>query len=202
MIIQKMKMTHLNATYWSARYQQNAIGWDLGKISNPIKSYVDQLTNKNQKILIPGAGNSYEAEYLWNLGFQNIYVIDIASQPLINFKKRVLDFPDEQLILGNFFDLDTTFDLIIEQTFFCALDPQLRTAYAKKCDDLLHSNGKITGVLFNFPLTDSGPPFGGNKDEYQTLFEQYFKINTLETCYNSEPSRENKELFFIFDKTK
>lgn len=202
MIIQKMKMSNLNAQYWNTRYQQNEIGWDLGKISNPIKSYVDQLNSTNQKILIPGAGNSYEAEYLWHLGFQNIYLIDIASQPLINFKKRVLDFPDEQLILGNFFDLDTTFDLIIEQTFFCALDPKLRTAYAKKCASLLNTNGKIAGLFFNFPLTKSGPPFGGSKDEYRTLFEQYFKINTLETCYNSEPSRENKELFFIFDKTK
>lgn len=194
-------MKNFNAHYWNKRYEQNEIGWDLGKISNPIKTYIDQLNNTNLKILIPGAGNSYEAEYLWNLGFQNIYIIDIASQPLINFKKRVSNFPDEQLILGNFFDLNSTFDLIVEQTFFCALDPKLRTTYVKKCDHLLHSNGKITGVLFNFPLTESGPPFGGSKDEYQTLFEQYFKVNTLETCYNSEPSRKNKELFFIFDKT-
>lgn len=30
----------------------------------PLKVYFDQLTNKDLKILIPGGGNSHEAEYL------------------------------------------------------------------------------------------------------------------------------------------
>lgn len=195
-------MQSFNAHYWNERYLKDETGWDLGKISTPLKCYIDQLKNKNLKILIPGAGNSYEAAYLWNQNFKNIYIIDLAAKPLVEFKKRTLDFPVEQIIMGNFFDLDETFDLILEQTFFCALLPSLRTAYANKCKSLLNESGKITGVLFDFELTEQGPPFGGSETEYRKLFNTYFNIKTLERCYNSEPSRRNKELFFMFEKIK
>ena len=49
--------------YWEERYQKGETGWDAGKITTPIKEYIDQLTNKNLKILIPGAGNGYEFDY-------------------------------------------------------------------------------------------------------------------------------------------
>ena len=38
--------------YWEERYQKGETGWDAGKITTPIKEYIDQLTNKNLKILI------------------------------------------------------------------------------------------------------------------------------------------------------
>ena len=195
-------MLTFNSEYWNERYKNHDTGWDLGHISEPIKTYIDQLNNKELSILIPGAGNSFEAEYFWNSGFKNIYILDIAAIPLINFKKRVSDFPDDQLILGNFFELDLTFDLIIEQTFFCALAPSLRKTYVTKSADLLNKGGKIAGLLFDFPLTEKGPPFGGSSSEYQNLFGSSFKLKTLERCYNSEPSRKNKELFIIFEKRK
>ena len=59
----------MNDDFWSARYQQGNTGWDIGEISTPLKEYIDQLENMELKILIPGAGNSYEAEYLFNSGF-------------------------------------------------------------------------------------------------------------------------------------
>mgnify|MGYP000899644145 FL=1 len=57
--------------YWSKRYLKNQTGWDIGAPSRPIKTYIDQLDNRDLKILIPGAGNSYEAEYLLKQGFKN-----------------------------------------------------------------------------------------------------------------------------------
>lgn len=89
------------------------------------------------------------------------------------------------------------FDLIIEQTFFCALEPSLRKKYASKIATLLNNNGKIAGLLFNFPLTEVGPPFGGLTEEYKKLFSNKFKIKTLEKAYNSIKPRADKELFFI-----
>lgn len=55
----------------------------------------------------------------------------------------------------------------------------------------------MVGLLFDFPLTEEGPPFGGSKSEYIVLFEPYFSIKTLEKAYNSIKPRENKELFLI-----
>jgi len=193
-------MMNLNKNYWKEKYQTNQIGWDTGAITTPLKEYIDQLKNINYKILIPGAGNSYEAEYLHNKGFKNVHVIDLVKEPLDNLLKRVPTFPKEHLLQGDFFELNEKFDLIIEQTFFCALNPELRNEYVNKTSSLLNKNGKLAGLLFQFPLTKKGPPFGGSKQEYLDCFSKHFKINTLETAYNSIKPRENNELFIISKK--
>ncbi|WP_298781213.1 methyltransferase domain-containing protein [uncultured Polaribacter sp.] len=190
----------LSEKVWDNRYQTNDIGWDLGKVSPPLKAYFDQLENKGIKILIPGGGNSYEAEYLFNLGFTNVFVVDLSKTALDNIKKRVPNFPTSQLILGNFFDIENSFDLIIEQTFFCAINPELRIDYAIKMRQLLSFKGKLVGLLFNAPLFVNRPPFGGSKKEYLLLFENYFQIDFFDECYNSIKSRRGKELFFRFLK--
>lgn len=132
----------LNKNFWDLRYQNNETGWDIGYISTPLKKYIDQLTDKNIKILIPGGGNSYEAEYLHNLDFKNVFVLDISPTALTNLKNRVPDFPKNHLINIDFFKLNNSFDLILEQTFFCSLTPKLRDNYVLKMNQLLRPNGK------------------------------------------------------------
>lgn len=185
----------LSEEFWDRRYQTNDLGWDIGAVSRPLKTYIDQLRNKDLKILIPGAGNAYEAEYLWLNGFKNVYVIDLSHTALNNLKKRLPKMPNNHLIQGDFFELENSFDLILEQTFFCAIDPELRYNYAIKMHKLLKTEGKLVGLLFNDPLNITHPPFGGSKHEYIEYFEPYFKIETLETCYNSIDSRKERELF-------
>ena len=92
----------LNADFWDNKYQSNDIGWDLGAISPPLQAYFDQLTNLELKILIPGGGNCYEAEYLYNKGFINVYVVDLSKTALDSLKTRVPDFPSSNLIVNNF----------------------------------------------------------------------------------------------------
>ncbi|MDT0691542.1 SAM-dependent methyltransferase [Salegentibacter sp. F188] len=191
---------NLNEEYWSERYASNNTGWDIGEISSPLKEYIDQITDKELKILIPGAGNSYEAEYLYRQGFKSVFVADIAEAPLDNLKKRLPEFPSHQLLKSDFFELQDKFDLILEQTFFCALPVNRRKDYAEKASHLLTENGKISGVFFNFNLTEDGPPFGGSKEEYLQYFSPYFEVEVLEKCYNSIPPRQGNELFFIFRK--
>ena len=191
---------NLNKEYWSNRYLENNVGWDLGSISPPLKEFIAQIQNKNIKILIPGSGNSYEAEYLFQQGFNNVFVLDIAKEPLLNLKKRIPEFPESHLINKDFFELETQFDLILEQTFFCALDPELRKAYVTHVHSLLKPEGKIVGVLFNFDFNKTGPPYGGDLKSYKDLFEGLFNIQKLEDCYNSIPPRAGNELFFIFKK--
>lgn len=189
----------LNKDYWESRYETNETGWDVGKITTPLKEYIDQIEDKNLKILIPGAGNSYELDYFLSKGFKNVFVVDFAETPLRNIKKRIPEFPENQLIKSDFFELDGTYDLITEQTFFCALAPELRQKYVSKMHSLLSKNGKLFGLLFDFPLTEEGPPFGGSKEEYLNLFSEKFRIKTLETAYNSIQPRKERELFFIFE---
>jgi len=195
-----MTKLKFDKVYWDLKYEHNETGWDIGYASTPIKTYIDQLKNKDLKILIPGAGNGYEVEYLYKAGFKNIFVIDISLQPLKNLSVRLPDFPKENLIHSDFFEHSDKYDLIFEQTFFCALNPDLRLNYMGKMYNLLADQGKLVGLLFDTEFTSQGPPFGGNSNEYLQLFSKKLKINTLERCYNSIKPRNDKELFFIFEK--
>lgn len=194
-------MIQLNASYWDNRYVEQTHRWDLGDVSAPLKQYINSLENKALKILIPGAGNAHEAEYLHQLGFTNVYVIDWSRTAINNIKKRVPTFPEANLLQGDFFDLKMTFDLILEQTFFCALNPELRSNYVTKMHSLLHTKGKLAGLLFDAPLYSDQPPFGGSKNEYLSILSTLFKINFMKKAKNSHESRLGRELIFEIEKT-
>ncbi len=200
-----MKKTKLEGEqYWSQRYRDNRTGWDLGIPSSPIRTYIDQLENKDLKILIPGAGNAYEAQYIYKKGFKKVYVLDISPIPLEQFKVRNPEFPDTQLLHEDFFFHRSSYDLIIEQTFFCSFPPLQgqRSKYAMKMVDLLKTGGKLVGVWFDIPIKEDMEkrPFGGDKDTYLSLISPHLKVDTFEKCYNSVPERMDKELFGIFVK--
>ncbi len=191
-------MQKLDQDFWTGKYQNQDMGWDIGYVSTPIKEYIDQLENKDLKILIPGGGNSYEAEYLFKQGFKNVFVVDISAVPFENLLQREPNFPKGNLIQKDFFKLNGKYDLILEQTFFCALDPSLRKQYVEKMHDLLADDGKLVGLLFDAPLNETKPPFGGNKALYKEYFKNHFSFKKLETAYNSIPPRQEKELFIHF----
>ena len=183
--------------YWTERYDAGKDGWDLGCISPPIKEYIDQLTNKDIKILIPGAGNSHEAEYIHNQGFTNLYVCDISNVPLDNLKERVTTFPVDNLIYGNFFEIQDKFDLVLEQTFFCALNPSLRQDYIEQMSKIIKPKGNLIGLLFSMEFDREGPPFGGVINNYKAMFSKKFDIRVITPCTNSIESRMGSELFIL-----
>lgn len=196
--------TDAEKTFWEQHYQDGNTGWDIGYPSTPIKAYFDQVRNREARILIPGAGNAYEAEYLYRSGFHNVFVLDIAQSPLRALQQRFPDFPPEQLIQANFFEHTGQYDFVVEQTFFCSFPPlpENRKAYAQHVHQLLKPGGKLVGLWFCFPLTGDleKRPFGGSAQEYLSYFEPFFKVQTLEPCYNSIKPRQGNELFGVFLK--
>ena len=189
----------LSDDYWNKRYLDESTGWDLGEISPPIRAYVDQLEDKELKILIPGAGNAHEVSYLHNLGFTNVHVLDFAPLAIQTFLEKNPDFPASHAHVADFFEFNDSFDLIIEQTLFCAIDPNLRSKYAEKSASLLRKGGMLIGLLFNQEF-DGGPPFGGTKSEYIDNFKPFYDKLSMEECYNSIEPRQGSELFIRLDK--
>jgi len=189
-----------NANYWNQRYLKNEIGWNIGEASLPIITYINQLDDIRLKILIPGAGNAYEASYCFDNNFKNVYVLDWSEIAISNFKKDNPTFPEKQTLCKDFFEHTGEYDLILEQTFFCALHPTKREDYVRKMHKLLKPNGRLVGVLFNKEFEKEGPPYGAIKQTYEDLFKPFFHLKILENCYNSIAPRSGSELFFIFTK--
>ncbi len=188
-------MNHLDKEFWNQRYLDNQTGWDIGYASTPLCRYIDQLTNKNISVLIPGCGNAYEAAYLFDNGFHNICLLDLAPAALAAARKRIPALPAKHFINQDFFNHDGQYDLILEQTFFCAIDPALRMAYANQAHKLLKPGGKLVGLLFDIPLNSDKPPFGGTIESYKAVFQTQFEIKSFEKCHNSIAPRAGNELF-------
>lgn len=195
-------MLDLDENFWTHRYLQGATGWDIGSVSPPIYQYLCQIENKSIRVLVSGAGNAYEVATAWNLGFQNVFLLDISPVPIQNFLRKHPDFPSSQVFNEDFFLHQGRYDLILEQTFFCALNPELRKAYVEKMHDLLVPGGKLVGVLFNRQFPFQGPPFGGSEEEYRELFQKKFELVAFEPCHNSIPQRAGSELWINLQKSK
>lgn len=189
----------LNQNFWDKRYQENKIGWDLGQVSPPIQSYIDGLTDKTLRILIPGAGNAYEAHYLAEKGFTNVTVIDIAPTLVNQLQNRFQKYSGVTILQGDFFEHVGIYDLILEQTFFCAIDPTMRDNYVRKMNELLVKGGKLVGLLFNRQF-EGGPPFGGDKTEYQQRFAEVFDTVDFTPCITSHPARLGSEVWMEIQK--
>ena len=186
--------------YWERQHKENRTGWDVGSISLPLKEYFDQIKNKDQKILIPGAGSGWEAEYLFNNGFKDVFILDISRYAIEKFKKRVPGFPKNQILNQDFFQHYGQYDLIIEQTFFSAITINKRQLFTEQILNILKPGGKWVGLLFNHEFIENEPPFGATYQEYKNLFFDKFIVKTFSIADNSIKPRKGREFFFILQK--
>lgn len=189
----------MDQRFWEQRYADAQTGWDIGEISAPIKAYADQLENKDLNILIPGCGYGHEAKYLHERGFTRVYVLDFATQAIDTFRDMCPAFPEDHIFREDFFKHAGSYDLILEQTLFCAIDPELRDNYVDQVHRLLKPGGKLAGLLFDCEF-NPGPPYGGSKEEYEKRFSRKFSSRKIESCYNSIGPRQGRELFICLQK--
>ena len=185
----------LAQNYWEEKWQKQEIGWDIGYASPAIADYFKKVSDKNSKILIPGCGNAYEAEFLLKEGFKDISIVDISPKACEILKEKFKGNKEVKIFCGDFFQHEGKYKFIIEQTFFCAIPTIYRSKYVEKAADLLSENGRLIGLLFNRNFEQKGPPFGGSSAEYGFLFKKYFDIIKMEESTKSIPERTESELF-------
>jgi len=189
-----------NKTYWEDRYTKKEDFWNAKTITTPLKTYIDQLEDKTLRVLIPGVGHGHELVYLHQKGFTQSKGLDFTTLAFEETMKSESSVSKDHIIVSDFFAHEGTYDLIIEQTFFCSLPIAKRKDYAQKMYALLRTEGKLVGLLFDTTFEKNTPPFGGNKEEYLKLFEPYFTIEVMERAYNSIKPRQDRELFIILKK--
>ena len=190
------------ADFWESRYQSYDTPWASGTATPALVNYMKDKP-RDMSVLIPGAGTSMEVIALLDMGFVNITLCDISRTAIQSAKDQISVLYPKNIVTfyhGDFFSMTGAFEVILEQTFFCALHPSLRVAYVDKMYDLLSPGGTLTGVLFNKEFDKNGPPYGGGENEYKSLFTKKFYIKEMSMCLDSIPPRAGSELFFICKK--
>ena len=192
-------MTQLSSKYWEQRYVDKNTGWDVGDVVPQWKAFFKDFTSidKRIRILVPGAGFGHEVEYLHHTGFQNVHILDWSSSAIESFQQRLPTFPKSHCHVGDFFEHKGQYDMIVEQTFFCAIDPSLREQYVLAIDNILTEEGQWAAMLFNTHFDGDGPPFGGSIDEYIDLFKGVFKEIVIDEEPASIEPRKGREVFVI-----
>ena len=97
-----MEKVKLDKAYWDSRYQSDNIGWDIGYVSPAIKNWFDIQENKDLSILIPGAGSGYEVSYAYQLGFKNVFYMDISSEAVSYLNQKTHHFQIIKFYLQTF----------------------------------------------------------------------------------------------------
>lgn len=155
--------------FWNSRWETGQTGWDLGAVAPAFKAYFSDFSQKNAAILIPGCGSGHEADFLLSNGFTNITVIDIAPKAVEILNEKFKKNPNITSICGDFFQHQGSYDYLIEQTFFCAIDPSLREKYVQQTHSLLQPKGKIIAILFDRAFEGGLPMEGLEKSTFNYL---------------------------------
>ena len=202
-----MKEKYINPHYpdfWNQKYKNNDIGWDIGS-STPIFVDWSKTISGKKNILIPGAGRGHDALYL-SKKKHNIYAVDFSIEAInfLEIKAKELNL-EINTICEDFFQLRDYYgqmDIILEYTFFCAINPQLRLKYIKETFKLLKEDGLFIAIILpiNKDVGEPGPPYGVNLQETLDDFSYYYDILECKESALSIYPRIGNEVFTIMKK--
>jgi methyl halide transferase len=197
-----------DASFWAELYRTGDTGWDQG---GPSPGLVDFLKEQSDapdpvlpctgRVLVPGCGHGHDARALAAADFEvlGLDVVEYAVSEATRLADKE-DLNNLRFERADFLDLPTPFrgpyDVIFENTFFCAIDPEQRERYVETAADLLRPAGFLLGVFYNIQ-PETGPPFGATRDELIERFETRFRL-VLDRVPRSIARREGKELLMLW----
>ena len=187
---------------WEARYQEGDTPWDLGKPTPAFSRLLREARFAPGKLLIPGAGRGYDALAFAQAGF-DVTGVDVSETACQSLRERAAKVGvGLEVRQEDFFAIaePERFDLALEYTFYCAIDPGLRTAYRDQMARLLKPGGLLFGLFFplNKPLEAGGPPFGVKRDEVEASMSERFDLMHAEEPADSVKPRRGNEILMIW----
>ncbi len=202
-----MDRSHLvsDSEFWNQKYIINDTSWDLHGPTPYFSEWI-KLQTPPLKICILGAGNGYDAFHFSSLG-HDVTAVDFADEPIkfMNQKSKELS-QSINVVQDDIFNLphqySETFDIVFEQTCFCAINPRRREEYVKMVHSILNRDGRFVGFLFpiNKDENEGGPPFAVKLEKTLPLFEKYFNLLAKYFPDKSITQRKGNEFFVEMGK--
>ena len=192
--------------FWDDLYKNNKDKWNLNSVTPAFIDWEKENHNdKNINVCVPGCGKGSDALYFASSGY-NVYAIDFSKNAIKYLRKKSQSLNiNINIIQADFFNMEENylhyFDLIIEYTFYCAIEPSKRNEYVEICNKILKNKGKFVGIFL--PLnktTDTNPPFKVSTDEIIKSFSKDFSLIQQYYPLNSINKRKDNEILIEFEK--
>lgn len=201
-----------SADYWSERYRSGDAPWDLRE-ETAVFAAMRQThplfmprSEESRTLLVPGCGFGHDAIAFAKAGY-HVTAVDFAPEPLENLRAaadhaglRISMLERDVFTLG--WDLGQSFDVVLEYTCYCALDPARRNEYVQMLGTVTRPGGLVAGLFF--PLDDverSGPPYTVHEaDIYHQFEDAGFICVSSDIPRESHPARAGRERLMIFRK--
>lgn len=191
------------AKFWTDIYKTGKMGWDLGEPATAFVDMVPRLKFPKSRILVLGSGYGHDAAYFAKLG-HIVTAVDFSQAALDGAQAR---YPDLTINWhkADVFELPREwagqFDLIIEQTCYCAIEPARRNSLLRAWMHMLQPQGQLLGVFFSMEKRNGEPPYGGSEWEVRERLKKNFQFLFWGRWHKSPPNRAGKE-FLVFAQRK
>lgn len=182
---------------WEKCWSEDVTPWDLGRVTPVVADLVERNDLPTGRALVPGCGSGYDVLALASptrhvVGLDlSVTAIKRAYQVLTENHASSVEF-----VCTDFFTYkpDASFDLILDYTFFCALEPSLRPLWASKMAELLAPDGELITIMFPMAEHDGGPPYAVSLEAYEkTLHLHGFQCNLFQENVLAVDQRKGRE---------
>ncbi len=161
----------MNQHIWEERYRSGQTGWDRGRVSPALETWLADGTLAPCRILVPGCGYGHEVLTLARRGF-DVTALDFADTPVRALRERLAAAGLRAEVVqadALTWQPDAPFDAIYEQTCLCALPPERWPDYERQLHRWLTPGGRLL-ALFMQAGAEGGPPFHCALPDMRALF--------------------------------
>ncbi len=183
--------------FWEQRFRSGVTPWDAGRAPQALQDFAlryetqhpKRADEKPPRILIPGCGSAWDAEFLDQRGW-DVCALDFSHAALETAHRALGSGWRGQLLCADFFSFAAQgpFDVIYERAFLCALPRRLWPGYAPRMAELLRSGGLLAGTFY-FDEAPKGPPFGILQEQLEELLAPDF------SCQEDHPVEDSLPVF-------
>ncbi|XP_066364547.1 probable thiol methyltransferase 2 isoform X2 [Miscanthus floridulus] len=143
---------------WRRCWEEGVTPWDLGQPTPAVVDLVNSGTlpggdhdGRATTVLVPGCGAGHDVVALSGAG-RFVVGLDISEAAIHKARQRAAaaDGNSFDFVAADFFTWEPPdkFDIIFDYTFFCAFEPSMRPAWAKRIADLLKQDGELITLMY------------------------------------------------------